>query len=165
MPPAGNWVCFACSIPPLFVLSHSLPMVNTMGKLALFWRFFSHRQLGPFGFTDHSSLAPRPTPGPAGSGRAQTLPRWPLPDTDHRIVKDRTGPDLDERVVCIEYVTEPGDSFGQIKLFLPTRRRSTVDHSLIARGAQCLWLRSCLADGRGRGRLTSIMKRVLPHSQ
>ena len=30
---------FSCSIPPLFVLSHSLPMVNTMGKLALFWRF------------------------------------------------------------------------------------------------------------------------------
>ena len=40
MPPAGNWLCFACSIPPLFVLSHSLPMVNTMGKLASFWRFF-----------------------------------------------------------------------------------------------------------------------------
>ena len=39
MPPAGNWVCFACSIPPLFVLSHSLPTVNTIGKLALFWRF------------------------------------------------------------------------------------------------------------------------------
>ena len=39
MPPAGNWLRFACSISPLFVLSHSLPMVNTMGKLALFWRF------------------------------------------------------------------------------------------------------------------------------
>ena len=39
MPPAGNWVRFACSILPLFVLSHNLPMVNTMGKLALFGRF------------------------------------------------------------------------------------------------------------------------------
>src|SRR5271165_6970855 len=39
MPPAGNWLRFACSISPLFVLSHSLPMVNTMDKLALFWRF------------------------------------------------------------------------------------------------------------------------------
>ncbi len=39
MPPAGNWLRFSCSIPPLFVLSHSLLMVNTMGKLALFWRF------------------------------------------------------------------------------------------------------------------------------
>jgi len=41
--------------------------------------------------------APRPTPEPAGSGRAQTVPRWVLPDTDSRIGKDRTGPDLDER--------------------------------------------------------------------
>jgi len=39
MPPAGNWLRFSCSIPPLFVLSHSLPTANTMGKLALFWRF------------------------------------------------------------------------------------------------------------------------------
>ena len=30
---------FSCSIPPLFVLSHSLPMVNIMGKLASFGRF------------------------------------------------------------------------------------------------------------------------------
>src|SRR5208282_3518577 len=43
------------------------------------------------------SHAPRPTPGPAGSGRAQTLPRWLQPDTDSRIGKDRTGPDRDER--------------------------------------------------------------------
>ena len=35
--------------------------------------------------------------------------RWLLPDTDRRIVKDRTGPDLDERPLYIEYVTEPGD--------------------------------------------------------
>ena len=27
----------------------------------------------------------------------QTLPRWLLPDTDNRFVKDRTGPDRDER--------------------------------------------------------------------
>src|SRR5271157_4324406 len=42
--------------------------------------------------TGHSSFAPAP---PAGSGRAQTLPRWLLPSTDTRIAKDRTGPDLD----------------------------------------------------------------------
>jgi hypothetical protein len=36
---------------------------------------------------------PRPTtPGPADSDRAQTLPRWLLPDTNIRIGKDRTGP-------------------------------------------------------------------------
>jgi len=50
-------------------------------------------------FTGHSSLAPRPTPGPAGSSRAHTLPRWLLPHTDGRQPKgkDRTGPDLNER--------------------------------------------------------------------
>ncbi len=46
----------------------------------------------------HWSPAPRPTTsGPAGSDRAQTLPRWLLPSTDSRIGKDRTGPDLDDR--------------------------------------------------------------------
>ncbi len=63
------------------------------------------------------SHAPRPTtPGPAGSGRAQTFPRWLLPHTDRRIDKDRTGPDLDDRPLSIQYVTESGDRFGQIKL-------------------------------------------------
>jgi len=84
--------------------------------------------------------APRSTPhdaGPAGSGRAQTLPRWLLPDTDRRIAKGRTRPDLDERAVYIQYVTETGDSCGKFKVFLPARRRSTVDHSLVARSAQC----------------------------
>jgi len=45
----------------------------------------------------HCSPAPRSTtPGPAGSGRAKTLPRWLLPDTNRRFVKERTGPDRDE---------------------------------------------------------------------
>jgi|SRR5271157_5421494 len=48
--------------------------------------------------TGHYSHAPRHPrrhpPGPAGSGRAQTLPRWQLPDTNSRIGKDRTGPGL-----------------------------------------------------------------------
>jgi hypothetical protein len=30
----------------------------------------------------------------------------------------------------IQYVTESGDLFGQIKLFLPTRRRPAIDHSV-----------------------------------
>jgi hypothetical protein len=46
--------------------------------------------------TGYHSRVPCSTPGPAGSGRAQTLPRWLLPDTDSRFVKDQTGPDLDE---------------------------------------------------------------------
>ena len=38
-----------------------------------------------------------PSATPAGSGRAWTLPRWLMPDTDRGISKDRTGPDLDKR--------------------------------------------------------------------
>jgi len=37
----------------------------------------------------------------AGSGRAQTFPRWLLPSTDSRIAKERTGPDLDERPLFV----------------------------------------------------------------
>ena len=39
-----------------------------------------------------------------------------LPDTDRRIAKDRTGPDLDKRTFYIKYVTEPDDSFGKFNL-------------------------------------------------
>ena len=107
------------------------------------------------GFTDDWPLSSRFTPhaprrpplGPAGSGRAQTLPHWLLPDTDSRFAKDRTGPDLDERPLYIHYVTEPGDSCGKIKPFFPTRHRPTVDHSLVAGGAQRQWLQARLPDG------------------
>jgi hypothetical protein len=58
------------------------------------------------------------------------------PGTGAEVVKDRTGPDLDERIIYTQYVTEPGNFFGQINPFLPARRRPTVDHSLMAGGAQ-----------------------------
>jgi len=35
-----------------------------------------------------------------------------------------------------QYVTEPGNLFEQINLFLPARRRPNVDHSLVAGGAR-----------------------------
>jgi hypothetical protein len=55
--------------------------------------------------------APRLTlVGPVGSGRAQALPPWLPPFTNNRIGKDRTGPDLDDRPLSIQYVTEPSDS-------------------------------------------------------
>jgi hypothetical protein len=139
MPPAGNWLRFSCSIPPLFVLSHSLPMINTTGKLASFCTFLS--PLAPSlrihwpQFSRHSPLPPT------------TLPHWLLPDTDRRFVKDRTGSNLDERPLYIEYVTEQGDSCGKIKPFFPTRRRRTPGHSLVARGAQRQSLQACLPDG------------------
>ncbi len=156
LPSAGNWVRFSCSIPPLFVLSHSLPMINTTGKLASFWRFSiaasslpsasrgtDHRPL----FPRHSPLPPRHPPEPAGSGRAATLPHWLLPDTDRRFVKVRTGSNLDERPLYIQYVTEPGDSCGKINPFLPTRCRPTVKHSLAAGDAQRQWLQARLPHG------------------
>ena len=147
MPPAGNWLRFSCSIPPLFVLSHSLPMVNTMGKLALFWRFSITASSLLFGFTGqwlcycHFHAASRPT-HPATSARTSGVrscadpPRWLLPDTDRRIGKDRTGPDLDERPLYL--VCHRTRRFLRTKsiLFFPARRRPTVDHSLVAGGAQ-----------------------------
>ena len=92
---------FSGSIPPWFVLSNNLSTTNTRAIWLCFGAFLSppasslqfHWPL----ITILPSHAPRPTPGPAGSGRAQTLPRWLLPDTDSRFGKDRTGPDLDER--------------------------------------------------------------------
>ena len=107
--------------------------------------------------TGHCSPAPRLTlhAKPAGSGREQTLPHWLLPDTNRRFVKERTGPDRDERPLSIQYVTEPGDRFGQIELFLPARRRPTVDHSHVVGG-----------DGRhcGRGHPLSGTKETRPLS-
>src|SRR5271165_352081 len=64
---------FSCSIPPLFVLSHSMPMINTTGKLASFGAFLS--PLAPSlrihwpQFSRHSPLATRNyllRPSPAG---------------------------------------------------------------------------------------------------
>jgi hypothetical protein len=52
-------------------------------------------------------------PGPAGSGRAQILPRWPVPVSHRRIVNDRTERDRDEQLLYTYYPTEPGDSFGK----------------------------------------------------
>ncbi len=140
MPPAGNRLRFACSIPPLFVLCHSLPRVNTMGKLALFGRFsitFVSTSsispatgywplatvLMPLTAARHTPLPPDslatvlpPSASPARSGRAQALPRWLLPSTDRRIGNDRTGPDLDDRPLSIFSMSPnraiPSDKFN-----------------------------------------------------
>ena len=85
-----------------------------------------------------ATVLPPPAPhrrpsAPAGSSYEPTLPRWLLPDADTRIGKEPTGPDLDERPPYIKYVTEPGDFYGQNNLFPSTRRRSSVDRSLVAK--------------------------------
>ena len=101
-------------------------MVNTMGKLALFGRFSITASLmssislatGSWLMTTSHAFTPhatRATYRRDQRGQAVRRPsRWLLHATDRRIGKDRTGPDLDERVVYIQYVTEPGDSYGQI---------------------------------------------------
>ncbi len=98
--PAENWVCFACPIPPRFVLSFDLLTTNTRANWLCFGAFLSPLA-SLFGFTEDSSqssrLTPRATRPTAGSGRTQLLPRWLLLATDRRIAKVRTGPDLDER--------------------------------------------------------------------
>ena len=72
---------FACSIPPLFVLSHSLPRGNTMDKLALFGRFSITASSLPSRLTDHYSLATRftshvPRPTIVGGRRRCRAPSW-----------------------------------------------------------------------------------------
>src|SRR5208337_4013933 len=79
---------------------------------------------------------PRPPPPQRGQVLRRPPPPWLLPATDNRIGKDRTGPDLDDRPLSIQYVTKSGDSRGKINPFLPTRYRPTVKHSLAAADAQ-----------------------------
>jgi|SRR5271157_2802688 len=92
---------FSGSIPPWLVLTNNLSTTNTRAIWLCSGAFLSPparflRIHWPL--SSRSTLhAPRPTPGPAGSGRAWTLPRWLLPDTDNRIGKDRMGTDHDER--------------------------------------------------------------------
>ena len=98
------------------------------------------KRVGPPTSPGHGSPAPRSTPPSAGTSavRSHTDPP-PLATACHRprIPKDRTGPDLDERALYLNYCCrEPGDSCAQIHPFLPTRRRSPVDRSLVAKSAQ-----------------------------
>ena len=95
--------------------------------------------------TQATDLMVFPAPEPAGSGRAQTPPLATFPPTGE-FPKTERGP-ISTTGPLSHYVTEPGDSCGQINPFLPTRRRPTVDHSLVGRGAQRQALRARLPDG------------------
>jgi len=90
-PRAGNWVRFSCSIPPLFVLSHNMPMINTTDKLASFWRFSLTT-----GSLSSDSLA---TILPPLATTSYDPP--PLATACHRPpnCQKPNGPDLDERVL------------------------------------------------------------------
>src|SRR5271157_4891614 len=103
---------FSCSIPPWFVLSNNLSTINTRAIWLCLGAFLSspassvqfHWPL----FSLYPPLATRHSPLPP-----TTLPRWLLPDTDTRFVKDRTGSDLHEQPLYIQYVTEPSDSCSE----------------------------------------------------
>ena len=110
-------------------------MINTTGKLASFWRFSlttgslpsdSLATILPPLATRHYLLRP----SPAGYCLPPTAQ---LPKTE-RARSRRAGR-------LFQYVTEPGDLYGQNHLFLSTRCRPTVDHSFVAGDAQRQWLR------------------------
>ena len=100
--------------------------------------------------TLHAPRHPRRhPPGPAGAGRAQTLPRWLLPGTNRRNAKDRPGPDLDERPSSFS-MSPDGQIHRTNPSFFLARRRPTVDHSPVAGGAQRQWLQACLREAISR---------------
>ena len=95
------------------------------------------------------SHAPRFPPHAVTSGVRSCAAPPPLATACHRppYCQSPNGARSRRTTPYIHYITEPGDSCGQINLFLPTRRSPTVDHSLVAGGAQRQWLRACLPDG------------------
>jgi hypothetical protein len=170
---------FPSQIPPWFVLSRNMPMTNnraiwlrsgaflsppcsslqfhwplTTGHLPLFSRSTPHPRPSPYvsRFTPHAS--------PAGSGHAQTLPRWLPPVNRPPNYQGPNGARSRRAAPLFHYVTEPGDSCGQIDLFFLARRDRTVDHSLLAGGVQPQWLQACLADGHQTQCLASLFPRL-----
>jgi len=153
LPDGRKLASFSRSIPPSFALSINLQTINTRANWLCSGAFLLPRDL-PAAHSLATGHCSRATVLPPHASRltlhASCLtsgftscadpPRWLLPDTDRRIDKDRTGPDLDERSVHIQYVTGPGDSSGQIQPFLQIHRRPTVDHSLVTGGARRQWL-------------------------
>ena len=125
LPPAGNWVRFACPIPPRFVLNCDLPMTNIRANWLRFGAFRSP-PASLFGFTEDSSQSSRPTL-PNSGVRSYAAPP-PLATACHRPshCQSPNGARSRRTNPYIHYITEPGDSCGQINLFLPTRRRPTA---------------------------------------
>ena len=139
LPSAGNWLCFSCSIPHLFVLSHSMPMVNATGKLASFWRFSLTTGSLPSG-----SLA---TILPPLATTFYDPP--PLATACHRPpnCQEPNGPDLEERILY--FSMSPNQSIFTDKIICSsTRRRSPVDRSLVAKAPNVSgFRRACPMDG------------------
>src|SRR5208337_1609182 len=122
---------FSGSVPPWFVLSNNLSTTNTRAIWLCFGAFLSppasslqfHWPLA----TDHHSPVPRSTPHAGTSGVRSCVdpPPWLLSDTDRQLSKTERGPISTNGPSIIEYITEPGDSCGEINpLFLARRRRT-----------------------------------------
>ena len=80
----------------------------------------------------HCSPASRPTPHQRGEVLCRLSPAgYCLPPTAQLPITER-GP-ISTSEPSISLCAEPGDSCGQIHPFLPTRRRSPVDRSLVAK--------------------------------
>ena len=62
------------------------------------------------------------TPGPAGSGRAQTFPRWATAVHRPRLDRDRAGPDLDDRPPYYSVCHRTGRPLRANQTFLGSRQ-------------------------------------------
>src|SRR5208282_5746447 len=125
------------------VLSPNMPMTNTRAIWLRFGAFLSppapsHRIYWPLCFRPTLD-ASRPTPDQRGQV-VRRAPRWLLPDTNRRFVKDRTEPDRDERPLYFSMSPNRAIAADKSIRFFPPRCRTTVDHSLVVGGAGRQWL-------------------------
>ncbi len=121
-PSAGTSGVRSCAdLPPLAIAGE--PTAEFPMNSRVLFCIFVHFRLPP------------PVHGASGSrAPAQRLPKTEL------------GP-ISTSAPSISLFTEPGDSCGQINPFSPTRRRPTVDYSLVAGGAQRHQFQACLPYG------------------
>ncbi len=98
--------------------------------------------------TRHSPLATRATHevGPAGSGQVPTLARWGLPTPTTEFPKSVGQPVAPSGPLSND-VIERGDSFTLFHGVFPRTDGPTIDHFLVASGAQCQRLETCPVNG------------------
>ncbi len=129
---------FSCSISPFRVLSANQTMTNAKANWLCFGAFLSpSARLLRLQRSQVTRLPPLATifplsARPAGSACADLLPlatacRKPPDCQKPNGARSRRAPPS-----LYQYVTEPGDSCGKNNPFLLTRRRATVDRSLVA---------------------------------
>src|SRR5271157_5799070 len=95
------------------------------------------------------STPSRPTPHDVGTSAVRPCADpTPLATASHELPNSQrpNGGPISTSGPLFQYDTEPGDFYGQNNLFLSTRR-SPVDRSLVAGGAQRQSLQACLPHG------------------